>query len=129
MTRSVCLDSWAVLAWLMGEQPAAGRVESAMSDGPVMSWINVAEVYYTLTRLAGHERAEEVADELRVRLRLDDATPTRVLEAARIKADFPMALGDAFAIATAQAHQATLWTGDPEILEADGPWTAEDLRR
>lgn len=128
MTRSVCLDSWAVLAWLMGEQPAAGRVESAMSDGPVMSWINVAEVYYTLARLAGHERAEEVADELRVRLRLDDATPTRVLEAARIKADFPMALGDAFAVATAQAHQATLWTGDPEILEAGGHWTAEDLR-
>jgi hypothetical protein len=39
-----------------------------------------------------------------------------------------MALGDAFAAATAVAHDALLLTGDPALLRGDGPWRAEDLR-
>ncbi len=39
-----------------------------------------------------------------------------------------MALGDAFAAATAVAHDAPLLTGDPELLDRNGPWQAEDLR-
>ena len=27
---SVCLDSWAVLAWLDGDEPAAGAVQAAL---------------------------------------------------------------------------------------------------
>lgn len=128
MSDRVCLDSWAVLAWLTGDEPAASRIDEVLGRGPVMSWINVAEVYYTVARRVGRDRAEDVIDDLRLRLRLDEATPTRVLEAARVKAEFPMALADAFAVATAQAHGAVLWTGDPEILDANGPWLTEDLR-
>jgi hypothetical protein len=40
-----------------------------------------------------------------------------------------MSYADAFLCATALAHDATILTGDDEILRADGPWTAEDLRR
>lgn len=110
-----------VLRWLQGDDPAASRVDEVLTTGPVMSWINVAEVYYILERRAGREQAEEVVNDLRVRARLDEATPTRTLEAARVKAMHPTALADAFAIATAQAHQAVLWTGDPEILDAQAP--------
>ena len=39
-----------------------------------------------------------------------------------------MAFTDALAISTAQAHQAVLLTGDPEILTVAGPWEIEDLR-
>ncbi len=37
------------------------------------------------------------------------------LEAAKIKADFPMAYADAFAVATAVRENATVVTGDPEF--------------
>ena len=39
-----------------------------------------------------------------------------------------MAYADAFAAATAIAHDATLWTGDPELLVADSAWLWRDLR-
>jgi len=35
----------------------------------------------------------------------------------------------AFAAATAIAHDAELWTGDPELLVSDAPWRWRDLRR
>jgi hypothetical protein len=39
-----------------------------------------------------------------------------------------MAYADAFAVATAIAHGATLLTGDPEIPGGDPTWPAVDLR-
>ena len=123
-----CLDSWAVLRWLEGAGPAATRVEQLLAGRPVMSWINVCEVFYVTMRTGGPTLARDVVDDLRRMLRLDDATPERVLEAGEIKAMHSMALGDAFAVATAMAHDAVLLTGDPEILDARGPWQTEDLR-
>jgi predicted nucleic acid-binding protein len=66
---------------------------------------------------------------LRPLLLLDPATSDRVLAAARIKASHPLAYGDAFAIATATAHDATLLTGAPEIVERKVGCRVEDLRR
>ncbi len=125
---TVVLDSWAVLRWLEGVEPAAGRVEAAVVDGAVMSWVNVGEVFYVVWRASGDGVAREVVADLRRRVALDDATSERVLAAARIKAEFPMALGDAFAAATAAAHDAVLLTGDPELFDRKGPWRAQDIR-
>ena len=125
MTR-VCLDSWAILRWLEGVEPAAGRVESVLPERPVMSWMNVAEVFYVASRAAGRTVADDVTRDLVAALELDLPTPARILEAAAIKADHPMSLADAFAVATALAHDAVLWTGDPEILDRGGPWRTED---
>ena len=123
-----CLDSWAVLAWLEGEEPAASRVQEALVSRPVMSWINVGEVAYVLERRAGAERSREVVRELRRLLNLDLPTEERVIEAARVKAGHRMAYADAFAVVTAHAHGAELLTGDPEILQADASWPVVDLR-
>ena len=123
-----CLDSWAVLRWLEGDEPAAARVEAAMPSRPVMSWINLGEVAYIVERRAGADRARRVVRGLRLRLTLDLPTEARVLEAAHLKAGYPMAYADAFAVATAIAHGATLLTGDPEILDGDPAWPVEDLR-
>ncbi len=123
-----CLDSWAVLRWLEGEEPAAARVEASMSSRPVMSWINLGEVSYIIERCAGIDRARRTVRELRRRLTLDLPTDARVLEAAHLKAGFAMAFADAFAVATAIAHDATLLTGDPEILDGDPAWPVVDLR-
>ncbi len=123
-----CLDSWAVLRWLEGTEPAGSRVDSVLPTRPVMSWLNVGEVYYVTARVAGEAAARDVVGDLRSILVLDELSPGRVLEAASIKAVHPMAFGDAFAIATAVAHDAVLLTGDPEIVETRGQWTVEDLR-
>ena len=127
---TVCLDSWAVLAWLDGESPAYERVESVVHERPVMSWVNAVEVYYRVERDHGRTEADAVLRDLRPVVELDLPGTTRMVETARLKATFPIALGDCFAIATAAARDLPLLTGDPEILDrADLPCEVEDLRR
>lgn len=127
---SVCLDSWAVLAWLDGDQPASGRVDGLIEGRPVISWVNLVEVYYRTERDHGRSLADETLTDLRAKLLPDVPGPARMIEAARIKAQTPIALADCFALATAAAYGLTLLTGDPEILGlADPPCQVEDLRR
>ena len=126
---SVCLDSWAILAWLDGDEPALGRVQELLATRPVVSWINLVEVYYRVERDHGHPAAEEVLADLRAALACDLPGTGRMVEAARLKSAVPMALGDCFAVATAAAHGLVLLTGDPEILEQpELPCSTEDLR-
>jgi predicted nucleic acid-binding protein len=127
---TACLDSWVVLAWLDGEEPACTRVEGVLrGQRPVMSWINAVEVYYRVERDHDREAANEVLRELRSVVELELPGVPRMVETARIKASLPVALADCFAIATAAAHRFPLLTGDPEILDAEGlPCTVEDLR-
>jgi len=124
-----CLDSWAILAWLEGEEPAASRVELALANRPIMSWINLGEVAYVLERRVSAEHAGRVVRELRRVVDLDLPSEERVLAAARLKARLPMAYAGAFAIATAVAHRAELLTGGPEILGAEADWQLVDLRQ
>jgi predicted nucleic acid-binding protein len=126
---TIALDSWAVLRLLEGSEPVASRVQDLLDEQqPVMSWINLGEVLYVVSRDQDPSEGEQVLRDLRPLLRLDLPTERRVLEAARLKAEYPMAYADAFAAATALAHDATLWTGDPELLLEDAPWSYEDLR-
>jgi predicted nucleic acid-binding protein len=127
---SVCLDSWAVLAWLDGDEPAAAAVQDAFdTQRPWMSWLNVGEVAYLLERRHGTEEAAHVVRRLRAAVALDDVTPERVLAAARIKAVHPIAFADCFAAATALARDATLYTGDPELVDREIGCSVRDLRR
>lgn len=126
---TVVLDSWAVLRYLEGSEPAAQAVAALLDDEtPVLSWINLGEVHYVLWRIHGEDDATETVRDLRdvVDARLPDER--LVLDAARIKASCPMAYADAFAASLALARDATLWTGDPELLLAGAPWRWRDLR-
>jgi predicted nucleic acid-binding protein len=125
----VCLDSWAILAWLDGEQPALPRVQAAIESRPVISWVNLVEVYSRLERDHGRVRADETLTELRAILSPDLPGTARMIEVARLKARASIALADCFAATTAAAHGLTLLTGDPELLELrDPPCDLEDLR-
>lgn len=127
---NACLDSWAVLAWLDGEEPALSTVEGLLADRPVVSWVNLVEVYYRVARDQGPATADDTLGDLRAALTLDLPGTGRMLEVARLKARAPIALGDCFAVATAAAHDLPLLTGDPEIVGlADCPCRVEDLRR
>lgn len=126
---TVVLDSWAVLRFLEGAEPAAGRVAELLEQGrPLMSWINLGEVHYVLRRAHGEAAAAEATRDLRdvIDVRLPDER--LVLDAARIKADHTLAYADAFGAALAVAERAELWTGDPELLIDGCPWSWHDLR-
>ncbi len=126
---TACLDSWAILRWLEGCEPARSRVEEVLAtERPAVSWINLGEVYYVTRRAGGDDLARSVIDDLRRITAPDEASSARVLEAAAIKAEHPMAYADAFAVATARAHGASLLTGDSEILDVKTGWALEDLR-
>jgi uncharacterized protein with PIN domain len=126
-----CLDSWAVLAWLGGEEPAAEIVQEAFDEGrPAISWINLVEIEYQVRRRHGATEADTVVS--RLRELVDEELPgvARMRAVAALKAEHPIALADCFAIATAAARSATLITGDPEIIgRADSiPCAVKDAR-
>jgi predicted nucleic acid-binding protein len=123
------LDSWAVLRLLEGIEPVASRIEEVLeTERPIMSWINAGEVFYVVRRLEGEAAARTTLRDLRPAVSLELPTETRVLDAARIKAEHRLAYADAFAASTAVAHGAVLLTGDPELLVDGAPWEVEDLR-
>lgn len=129
---SVALDSWAVIEWLRGREPAMTAINGALNapEPPVISWINLAEVHYRWIRDHGHARATETTAALEDSLRTQLPTRETVLVAAELKADHPMALGDCFAVATAAKLGLELWTGDPEIIDRRSalPCAVRDLR-
>ena len=96
---SVVLDSWAVLRYLEDVGSAAEDVGALLSrERPLMSWVNLGEVHCVVRRVHGEDAASEAVRDLRdvVDARLPDER--LVLDAARIKADHPMADADAFAV-------------------------------
>jgi predicted nucleic acid-binding protein len=126
---TICLDAWAIIAWLENVEPAATRVNDLLLDErPVMSWVNAGEVCYQVQRRRTRRDAIQVIRSLRSALNLELPGEERVLQAADIKAEHPVAYADAFAVATAIAWDAVLLTGDPEILTATAGWPVEDLR-
>lgn len=126
---SACLDSWTVLAWLDGEEPALSRIEELLAARPVVSWVNIVEVYYRVERDQGRGAADETLRDLRAAFTLDLPGTARMIEVARLKARATIALGDCFAVMTAAAHDLPLLTGDSEIIDLTAcPCQVEDLR-
>lgn len=124
-----CLDSWALIAWLDDHPRSADMVHEVMESRPLMSWINMAEVYYRIDREKGEKTAVAVTNKMRMALDLELPTERRILETARLKSVHPIALGDCFAISTAADNDAVLYTGDPEILAIKNlPCDVRDLR-
>ncbi len=123
---TVVLDSWAVLCLLGNEQPGAERVERALADRPVMSWINLGEVMYVLRRRRGPDEANAPVRDLVRAVDVELPTKRVVRQAADVKARHAMAHPDAFTAATAMVHRGQLWTGDPELLIPDSPWHPVD---
>ncbi len=121
---SVCLDSWDVLAFIDGEEPAADAAQAAFEAGRPLRWLNIGEATCRLERRHGAAEAARVIVRLRTAVALDDVTPDRVLDAAHIKAAHPTAFADCFAAAT--ESPATR----PSSLTTPSCWTVtSDARR
>ena len=115
------LDSWAVMAWLKGEQPAAQRVRGLFEAAErrehklAMNIVNLGEVFYLCAKARDLAYGERVLENLRARVGAVSAGDDLVLHAARLKARHPISYADAFAAATAMLRDAPLVTGDPEL--------------
>jgi ribonuclease VapC len=115
------LDSFALLAYLEGEA-GKPRVQALLAEAEAgghamyFSLINLGEALYIIERergLVSAQRALAAVDQLPVQLvPISRAT---VLAAAHVKARYPIAYADAFAVVAAQDHDAVLVTGDPEF--------------
>lgn len=106
---------------LLNNESGATQVEDVLRQAEmgvrvVMSLINLGEVAYIVERRWGTEK-------LRTMLAFLEATALEVIAvdrnhvfaAAHIKASYPLAYADAFAVALARELNATLLTGDPEF--------------
>ena len=136
MTERYLFDSWAILAYLQGEEPAAGRVSQHLEDASqkraetCISIINLGEVYYRIGKVLGAQRAEEVLSDLgSLPIQVIAAENELVLRAARWKMRHSISYADAFAVATAEKLNARLVTGDPELLALKEIISLEALER
>src|SRR3954452_11194242 len=126
-----CLDSWAVLAWLDGEEPAANAVELTIKrERPAISWMTLIEVHHRTIRDHGRQEADQVLNELRPLVTENLPGIAAMRSVSALKAEHPIALADCFAVALAAEEEAELLTGDPEIIDrADQlPCKVVDLR-
>ena len=126
------------MEWIAGRKPAFDRVAKLLSEADagvtklIMSAINSGEVYYCLRKNHSLELGEswrESSPTLPVTFEVPSAAD--IWNAATLKARFPIAYADAFAVALAQKHTCPLVTGDPEFrrvkqLELD--WIAATVR-
>jgi predicted nucleic acid-binding protein len=126
---ALVLDSWILLAWLKGQRPGAAAMDllwRAAAAGRVrlfLNLINLGEVYYLTAKAASLAQAGRILQQLRAMpVEIWPVSEELVLEAARLKARFPISYADAFAAATARSVPAPLATGDPEFrkLERQG---------
>ena len=115
------LDSYAVLAMLAGEQGAV-RVQAILEAAQreeaqvYLSLINLGEILYITERERGLPLAQKTLSAIdQLPLTILAVTRDRVLAAAHLKANFPMAYADAFATAAAQEFDGIVVTGDPEF--------------
>lgn len=128
------LDSFAVLAWLQGEEGArtvSDVLRQAEQDKVLvaMCLVNLGEVLYIVEReesLPAAQRVLALIDSLPVRMYAADRA--LVMEAAHAKARYRMSYADCFALALAKQLGATVLTGAPEFRaqsEVELTWLGE----
>lgn len=117
-------DSFALIAFFAGE-PEGEKVKEVLREclqgkaQGFLSVINWGEIFYIIARKRGQEMAQEVLEKLEdYPLEIIEADRKLTLEAAKLKAKYPIAYADCFALALAKLKRAELITGDPEFKKA-----------
>jgi predicted nucleic acid-binding protein len=120
MMRNYLFDAFPLLCWLQ-EEPGYELIDELLDEAETgkssisMHIINLGEVFYRLCRVSGMKRGEEILDKIRMLpIQILSISDEEVMEAAKIKAKYPISYADAFAIARALQSGVTVVTGDPE---------------
>lgn len=119
--KGFILDSYALIAYFEDESGAekVERILGQAEKGKIslfMSIINWGEVYYSMYRSKGEEKAEEailIMEQLPIKF--IEADRDIVYQAARLKANHSIAFGDCFAAVLALNIDYVLLTGDKEF--------------
>jgi predicted nucleic acid-binding protein len=115
------LDSYALLAYLgaeEGHQRIGDLLERAAegSAGLYLTIINFGEVLYIIERERGLTAAQAtIAAVDQLPIQVVDADREMAFAAAHVKAHYPLAYADCFAIALARSLDGVVITGDPEF--------------
>jgi ribonuclease VapC len=136
MSKQYVLDSWALLALLQGEEPAAARVKQILLEGErqqatlLISIVNLGEVYYRVGRHSSRAAAVDTLNQIRsLSLTIVSASDELVLAAADLKLEYAISYADAYAAALADRTGATLVSGDPDFDLLQGRIRLEKLHR
>jgi len=132
--RTYVLDSYALIAHF--EDEAGGeqvrkilRAAAAGKTDLFLSVINLGELYYSTLRERKQEKAEEVLFLLeQLPISIVNADLEMTLDAARLKARYPVAYADCFAAALAIRKSAKVVTGDPEFGKFENILPVEWIR-
>jgi len=121
--RKSLIDSYALLAYLKQENNYR-KVENLLSSKetqPLMNDINIGETFYILARERGLDKAEYFINAILPNLpiiKIGNAF-SEVMQAAKIKAQYPISYADCFAVATAIREKAVIITGDPDFKHVE----------
>ncbi len=119
MKRKSLIDSFALLAYLKRENNYAkvAHLLSSEEDQLLMNDINIGETFYILARERGLDKAEYFINAVLPNLPITKIGNTlmEVIDAAKIKAQYPISYADCFAVATAIRERAVIITGDPDF--------------
>ncbi len=86
-----------------------------------MNDINIGETFYILARERGLDKAEYFINAILPNLpiiKIGNAF-SEVMEAAKIRAQYPISYADCFAVATAIREKAVIITGDPDFKHVE----------
>lgn len=119
-------DSWALLAFLEDERPAATKVEELILQAHenniamMISTINMGEIWYSLKRTRSEKDADfAITQTLQLGFQIIDIDWPLTLQAANYKAKYRIAYADCFAAALAHQHNTRLITGDKEFVQLE----------
>lgn len=121
MTSAYLFDSHALLAFFQKEDGAelvARILNEAIRQNVdrLICVINLGEIIYLTQRRFGAEKKVEILGRIhQLGLRVLPVPDSLVFQAAELKAEYPIAYADCFALACAMDHSAVLVTGDPEF--------------
>ena len=128
MPTRVVLDSYALIGYLENE-PFAGWIEGILKQARkgqkilYLHAIHLGEVYYITLREKGQKQASLAYSRIKAfpLTLVDTINEELLIEAASLKAFYPISYADSFAAAMAKIYNCSLLTGDPEmgILEKE----------
>ena len=123
--NSLLFDSFALLRFFQkesGSEHVRGLLHQATAQGKPMliNAINVGEIIYITQRRFGEQKKLKVFLHIRqMGLTILPCPNDMIFRAAEYKARYPISYADAFALASAIEHSATLVTGDPEFKHVE----------
>ncbi len=123
--KTYVLDSNALFALLQneeGQRIVADLIEVADKEQAqlFLSLINWGEILYIVEREQGRHLAQLVMNDIgKLPILFCGVDQDRIAAAAHIKARYPIAYADAFAVALAQEIEAPVVTGDPEFKKVE----------